>query len=150
MRSSDANCRPKRRKTHLCLRWSSLHQITSLPSHDSGISCVNCASSRRQLERLSLSSASTRELHWRSRTSASGCVMIHVREHTTCTVNTVTWPSAEPSLNATVTWLPVIVLALIQSRWGFVFECNREHLKLTHYPIADHQNWKGGRHQDSS
>lgn len=116
MRSSVANCRPKRIQTRRCSRWSSSPRITSSPSQDSGISCANCVSSRRQLARLFPWSASTRRRRWRSRTSAFGCVTTRGRAHTTCTASTATWPSAEPSLSATVTWPPAIALALIQSR----------------------------------
>lgn len=117
MRSSAANCRQKRTKIHLSSRWSSSPQITSSLSRVSGISCVNSASSRRQLVKLSQSSASTKRHRWRSRTSVSGWDTIPVQELTTCTVSTVTWPSEELSPSATATWLPAIVLVPIQSRW---------------------------------
>lgn len=117
MRSSDANCRPKRIQIHPCSRWSSLHLITSSLSPASGTSCVNFASSRRPPVRSSQWSASMRRLHWRSRISESGSDTIHDLVHTTCTVNTATWPSEALSPNATPTWLLAIVLVPIQFRW---------------------------------
>lgn len=120
MRSSAVNCRQRRTKTLPSSKWSSSHQITSSPSLVSGISCVNSANSRRRLVRLSRSSASTKRLRWRSRTSVSGWDTIPVRELTTCTVSTETWPSEVQSPSATAIWLLAIVPVHIQFRWDLL------------------------------
>lgn len=113
------NCQLKKIHRLRFSRWSSLHRITSWPSPVSGISFVNSASSRRQPARLCPLSVSLRRPQRKSRTLASGCVTIRVRELTTCTVNIVIWPSAVLLHNATATWHHVIVLALTQFRWDF-------------------------------
>ena len=79
---------------------------------DFGTFCVNWGSSRKLLAKLSALKKSGKRNPWRSRTSVSGFVMTPVPAPTTCTVNTVTWPSLLLSPNAIEIWELVTVLEL--------------------------------------
>lgn len=142
MRSSDANCRPRRKKLRLYIRWGFLLQIVLLPNLDFGISWDNLRSSKKAQEKLCLWNKYVFLWLWcclmytilvnyfffrlpinhqpKLRTLVCGCVMIQDRVHTTCTVNTETPLLLVPSLNATEIWVLDIEPGLMLSRYWFL------------------------------
>ena len=76
---------------------------------------------------------STREDHWRSRTSPSGWDTTREAEPTTCTENTEIWPPKVPSPSASETWVPSTEPALTRSK---SWKSNRSRLASAEEPTS--------------
>lgn len=138
MRLLVANCRLKKRRRHLYIKWGYSLQIVLLLNLGFGISWGNSKNSRKAQEKLYhwnkyinvnlklshfmlimlfLSHRLLTNLQQKLRISVYGYVMIHGQVHTTCTVNTETPLLLAPSLNAIETWVQDIELELMLSRY---------------------------------